>query len=139
MIVSDISELTVVGVLDRGVPNQERIILCVNQILNLGQYGLMIGIRATQGMAFPIKDNLLWFGDAIVSKGDWVFVYTGPGEARVNTLPNNQETLYSIHWGRKDTIFLNREIVPILFRVDAVQIPAETVQVTHQPVSLPQK
>lgn len=126
MIVGDILELSVVGVFDRGVPNKERIALLVNETLNLGQYGLMVGVRASEGTAFPIRDNLLWFGDGLVSKGDWVFVYTGPGEARATTLPNTNERVFSIHWGRKQTFLHDRNLVPILFRVDAVQVPNET-------------
>ncbi|MCK9376383.1 MAG: hypothetical protein M0P73_09545 [Syntrophobacterales bacterium] len=124
MIVSLITEFTV-SVFDRGIPNQERIVLYVNESLNLGQYGLMIGVRGQAGMAVPIRDNMLWFGDGIVNKGDWIFIYTGPGEAKTTMLPNTEERLFSIHWGRKETILHHRELVPILFRVDAVIVPQE--------------
>lgn len=123
MIVNRVSEITVVDVFDRGVPNQERIVLHVKETVNLGQYGLMIGVRAQDGTAFPIRDNLLWFGDGFVTRGDWIFVYTGPGDPRVTTLPNTQERLYTLHWGRSQTILHNHDLVPILFRVDAVQVP----------------
>lgn len=125
MIVGDISELIVSGVYDRGTPNQERVVLYANQTVNLGQYGLMVGVRAAGNSAFPVRDNLLWFGDGLVNKGDWIFVYTGPGEPRATTLPNTEERLYSIHWGRDKTIFHHPDLVPILFRVDAVHVPYE--------------
>lgn len=122
MIVGDIIEFTV-DVHDRGVPNQERIVLYANDTVNLGQYGLMIGIRSTGNSAVPIRDNFLWFGDAIINKGDWIFIYTGPGEAKSTELPNSTNRLYSIHWGRQKTILHHDDLVPIFFRVDAVQIP----------------
>lgn len=125
MIVNIVTEITVVGVFDRGIPNQERIVLRVNDTVNLGQYGLMVGVRGGNGAAFPIRDNLLWFGDGFVNSGDWIFVYTGPGEPRATTLPNTQERLYSLHWGRTQTMLHHRDVVPILFRVDAVQVPQE--------------
>jgi hypothetical protein len=125
MIVNLITELTVIGVYDRAVPNQERIVLHVNETVNLGQYGLMIGVRGWDGFAFPIRDNLLWFGDAMMNKGDWIFVYTGPGEAKMTGLPNTQERLYSIHWGRKYTILDTQDLVPILFKIEAAQVPYE--------------
>ena len=125
MIVENISGLTIVGVFDRGVPNQERIVIRANEIIDLGRYGLMLGIRLEQGMARPIRDNLFWFGDALLMKGDWIFVYTGPGEGKDAPVPNSQERIYSIHWGRKETILHHDELVPILFRVDAVQTPSE--------------
>jgi hypothetical protein len=122
MILQDITELNVVGVYDRGVPGQERIVIRVGQTVNLGQYGVMLGIRGTDGAAFPVRDNLFWFGDGLVFEGDWLFIYTGPGQARATTVPNTSETLYSIHWGRPTTILNAKELVPILFRVDAVQV-----------------
>lgn len=123
MIVNNITEVMIAGVYDRGIPNQERIVLFLNQAINLGQYGLMVGVRADEKRAFPIKDNLFWFGDALVNKSDWIFIYTGPGEPKSTTIPNTDAHLYSIHWGKERTIFNHQDLVPILFRVDAVEVP----------------
>lgn len=123
MTIGTVEELQVMGVYDQGVPNLERVVIYVSEPVDLGAYGLMLGIRGSNGSAVPIRDNLLWFGHGWVSKGDWLFVYTAPGNARVNQLPNNTEKLYSIHWGKKQTLFQNHELVPILFRMDAVQVP----------------
>lgn len=120
-----IEELSVVGVYDAGVPNLERVVVRVLQPVDLGQYGLMIGIRGPNGTAFPLRDNLLWFGNGWVAKGDWLFIYTAPGEGRVTPLPNNEEKLYSVHWGKKQTIFQNQDLVPILFRMDGIQVPTD--------------
>jgi hypothetical protein len=127
MIVGVISELSIVGVFDRGKPNEERVILRATELVNLGQYGLMIGVRGSDGMAFPIRDNLLWFGDALLNPDDWLVVYTGPGTPRATRLPNSVEWLYSVHWGRSITLLHDPNLVPILFRVDAVQIPGQTL------------
>lgn len=124
MIVGIIEEFNLVGVYDRGLPNQERIVILANETVNAGQYGLMLGVRGSNGMAFPIRDNLLWFGDAIVTKGDWLFVYTGPGESTKSNIPNTEASLYTVHWGRNVTILNSQDVVPILFRVDAVQVHA---------------
>lgn len=123
MIVGLITEVSIVGVFSRGVPNEERIVFVANERVQLGNYGVMIGVRIDQTFSVPVRDNLLWFGDGLMNKGDWIFLYTGPGEPRQSTLPNTEEKLYSIHWGRKQTMLNNPELVPILFRVDAVQIP----------------
>ena len=127
MIVGDITELRVEGIYDRGVPNKERVVLRVNTIISMGQFGLILGIRQQQRTAFPIRDNFFWFGDGYVAAGDWIFVYTGPGEARTSELPGSTQKLYSLHWGRQNTILSSPEIVPFLFRMDAVDIPAETL------------
>lgn len=132
MIVGLITELSVVGVFSRGIANEERIVIRANEMIHVGQYGVMIGVRLGQGFASPVQDNLLWFGDAILNKGDWVFIYTGPGNARVTNLPNSQEKLYSIHWGREKTFLSNTDLTPILFRVDAVLV-AENLLSLPQP------
>lgn len=132
MIVGIVTEVSIIGVFSRGIPGEERIVLQANEWVQLGQYGLMLGVRMQEGFAAPVRDNLLWFGDGILRKGDWIFVYTGPGVARESGLPNTQEKLYSIHWGRTTTILDNPELVPILFRVDAVQIPTTALSLPQQ-------
>ena len=47
-------------------------------------------------MATPIRDNLLWFGDGLVNKDDWIYVYTGPGEARSSLIPNTNSSIFTI-------------------------------------------
>lgn len=125
LIIGDITELRVVGAFDRGMPNQERIVIRVNDIVNMAQFALLLGIRQQLGVAVPIRDNFFWFGDGVVSRGDWIFVYTGPGEGRMNDLPGTTEKLYTVHWGRNQTVLNSAEIVPLLIRLDAVQIPTE--------------
>jgi hypothetical protein len=124
MIVADITELALMGVYDRGIPNQERIVLLARQQLNVGQYGIMLGIRMSSAlpskMAQPVRDNLFWFGDGILNAGDWIFLYTGPGQARAGIVPNTIQRMYTMHWGRKETILHHPDLVPILFRMDAV-------------------
>ena len=126
-----IEELVVLGVYDPGVPNLERVVIQARQSVDLGSFGLMIGVRASNGAAFPLRDNVLWFGHGFIHVGDWLFVYTAPGEGRVTDLPNNEEKLFSIHWGKKATIFNNHDLVPILFRMDAVQIPENLPALEH--------
>lgn len=132
MIVGLITELSIVGVFSRGIANEERIVIRANEMIQIGQYGVMIGVRLGQMFASPVQDNLLWFGDGILNKGDWIFIYTGPGNARVTDLPNSQEKLYSIHWGRERTFLSSTDLVPVLFRVDAVQV-AESMQSLPKP------
>ena len=129
MIVSDILELSVVTVLERGKPNEECIAIQANEQANLGQYGIMLGTYSTETGLFPFRDNLFWFGDGVVYKDDWIFVYTGSGEARKSTTINQLNNVYSIYWGKKTTIFANTNIVPMLFRIDAVDILAPPTNV----------
>lgn len=122
MILNNIPELRMVGVEAAGVPNYERIVIIANTSINLGNIGLMIGVYQETGFAFPIRDNLFWFGDGIMNQGDFLNVYTGPGSPRTAELPNTSGKMFTLHWGRKQTIFDNPDITPILFRADAVNV-----------------
>lgn len=122
MILPTIAEISLKGVEDRGVPNAERIVLQANEDVNLGAYGLMVGIRSgVQGYAFPARDNLLWFGDAVVRKSDWIIVYTRPGRASDRVVYGTQRA-YFLYWGRERTVFNFPEAMPILFRMDGVHL-----------------
>ncbi len=123
MIVADLKELLLHPVADRAIPNSERIPIQVNEQLNLGQYGVMVGYAGPNGFATPIRDNLYWFGDGLVNPGDWIFLYTGNGSPRTTEWgqsPGNK--IYTIHWGRPKTMFANSQIVPLIFRADAAVV-----------------
>lgn len=122
MTVDIISELKVVEVADRGVPNLERIVMRANEVVRVGEFAVLLGVRQQGDSAYPIRDNFYWFGHGIVNKGDWVFLYTGPGETRTVELPGTTEKLYVVHWGRENVILNHQEIVPILIRIDAVDV-----------------
>lgn len=122
MIVSDLEELQVMGVLDRGVPNKECIAILVCETIAMGQFGLMLGIHNQDNMAQPVFDHLFWFGDGLVYKNDWLFVFTGSGKSTVNQSSDGKNKIYTVHWGKGSTVFADSSIVPILFRVDAVDI-----------------
>lgn len=131
-IVAPLTALNLVNVLDRGVPNKERIAISANEFVSLGEYGLMIGVGNSLGSAAPIKDNMLWFGDGYLTKGDWLFVYTGPGTPRRDPFANGN-SIVSAYWGKDHTVFYSPDLVPILFRVGEV-----AVLPTVQPQPLPQ-
>jgi hypothetical protein len=121
MIISKVTELTIMAVLKRGVPNEECIVIQANGTINLGQYGIMLGIYAQYNSAIPFKDHLFWFGNYVIEKGDWLFIYTGMGEP--SKIPSNDGTnTYTVFWGKPKTVFANSNIVPLLFRIDAVSV-----------------
>lgn len=123
MIVDLLDEIRVMAILNRGVPNKECIAIEIKENLNLGQYGVMLGTHSSEtGGALPFNDNLFWFGDGLLEKGDWIFIYTGTGEPRKTEHPDANTTTYSIFWGRLNTVFANTSIVPLLFRSDAVDV-----------------
>ncbi|MEO1020724.1 MAG: hypothetical protein AAFY56_24060 [Pseudomonadota bacterium] len=131
MIVGDITELSIVKVLDPGVPNKECVAIQVNENLNMGQYGLMLGHYAQNRRAHPYWDHMYWFGDAILNAGDWVFVYTGSGTVNTAKASNDINDVYYLYWGKSSTVFADSIVVPILFRIDAVDV-------AEPPPNLPQ-
>jgi hypothetical protein len=122
MIVSDITELSIITVLERGVPNEECIAIIADERINLGQYGIMLGVSTQLKAAIPFRDHLFWFGDGFIEKGDWLFVYTGMGEARKSITNDGNNSIYTVFWGKQKTVFADSNVVPLLFRVDAVDV-----------------
>lgn len=122
MILPGIFELTLVGVYERGIPNQERIVFRATQTVDVGQFGIILGIKNSPGMAVPIRDNFFWFGDGILNDGDWVFLYTCPGKSTGSVIPNTDSKLYTVFWGRKKVVLSDSNIVPMLIRLDAVTV-----------------
>lgn len=123
MIIADLSELLLYPVAKRGVPNEERIPIFVQETTDMGRYGIMLGQPGIQGLTLPFQDNLFWFGDGVVDSGNWILVYTGSGSPRRFdwTQPPGSQ-VYVVHWGRSKTMFANSQVVPILFRTDAVAV-----------------
>lgn len=107
------------GVADAGSANMERVVLRAKEAVDLSYFGLMISMSMDDGTFVPIRDNLLWFGAATVNKGDWLFIYTAPGEFKEYDLKDGSGAkIYSIHWNRTETIFQNRRLTPSLFHMN---------------------
>lgn len=123
-------DVSLIGVYDRGVPNQERILIQANQNVQMASYGVLIGQSTGAASAVPYRDNFFWFGEGLVEAGAYVFVYTGPGEYRRTSMPNGAPA-HVFHWGKETTVFANSSVVPVLIRVDMAQVglsPANTPQ-----------
>jgi hypothetical protein len=113
-----IPELHLVGVADPGSANSERVVLRPTQSIRLHGYGLTVGIPAERGGgALPLFDNCFWFPDIQVAPPSWVLVFTGKGNVQESIWQSGERVL-ALHWQRWFTIFGNRNLVPVLFRVD---------------------
>jgi hypothetical protein len=109
-----INSLIINDVMDRGIPNLERIPIRVTQDYHLQNVWLGLGLKQSTNDMLPINDNLLWLGAGWVKAGDWIFVYTGKGEPKRNQLPNQENSIYTIHWNRSEVIFSSAELFPYL-------------------------
>jgi len=123
MILETLTELTISSISDRGIPNEEKMLIEVNQDTDMGKYCVLLGIDGGDGYIRPINDNLYWFGNGQVYKGDWIFLYTGQGEPRTTDIPNQLQKMYSLHWGRDFTLLNDVNIVPAIIRADGIRMP----------------
>jgi hypothetical protein len=118
---TSVPELTIIGVFDPGVPNEERIVLRPEVVVPLNGYGIAVGIPAPGVGALPLFDNCFWFPEIEVSPPAWVILFTGPGKTKTFSTVEGENVL-TLHWQRPYTIFGGSEVIPILFRVDAAAI-----------------
>ncbi len=122
MYISPTFELSMIGVFDPNVPNRERIILRPTQTVELTEFAMMLGWRRQDGVLIPVPDSLFWFGNLVATPPSWLVVYTGSGSYNVGTDPQRGEEVHSFFWGRKQTIFATKDIVPIVFRIGSLGV-----------------
>jgi hypothetical protein len=120
MFLPPISELSLLGVADRGVPNQERVILRPTEPVDLGRFAVLVGFTQDNGLVLPLWDNMFWFGELTVPTPSWIFLFTGPGQFQFSTIPGSQQPAYSFHWGRRITVFNDPKLVPLIVSIAAV-------------------
>lgn len=115
--------LEIFSVSDRGVQNSERVNLRVNSRTYLGDYFLHAGVYLPNGRALPLPNVSLWLGEDTIDEGSWVIIYTGPGQAKLTTqTKDTKELVIVLHWHLLQTIFNNKNIVPVLVKLDTTAI-----------------
>lgn len=123
--------LQIEKIMDAGQPNRERIVIQVLTACDMRNYCLLIGHRNLDGTASPVKDNMLWFGPGWVAAGDWIQVYTGPGQDNSEEINGGKNKVLNVFWGKDHTILQNIAVVPMLCGFGFVNFPT-------QPAALPQ-
>jgi len=122
-------DISLIGVYDAGVPNLERVVLRANSDVSLSSYCIIVAFKPSMGgVNFPLRDHFFWLGNTSVAAGDWIFVYTAPGAAQMNPLPNSSDRLLSLYWGKPQTIFQDRNLTAGLVRVETARFPLEAPQ-----------
>lgn len=128
-----IPELELWGPYDRNMPNLERILLVARADINLGRYGLYLGLGDATRTAYLLNDFFFWFGELEVVAGTWIFVYTGRGEMRFTKVANTDINCLVVHWNKPHTLFASDLIVPVLTRVGGVTVGAVPASATALP------
>lgn len=122
MIIEGISELTIFDVLRRGQPNEERVAIRVEEPVGMGQFGILIGKLNEDRTVTPYLDNMFWFGNGDVQRDDWLFIYTGAGDAKARKSIDGKSNVYTLYWAKKTTSFAQSDMVPVLFRMGGIEI-----------------
>jgi hypothetical protein len=118
-----ITEVRLVGVLDRGQPNRERILIRPLVVTNLQNFVLGIGITNDNINITPLSGFIYYFDNVIVEPASWVVVYTSGGTTQISKIPTTHEIAYSYHWGNSTVLFAQPNVVPVLFRVSEMSFP----------------
>jgi hypothetical protein len=117
------ASLEIVEVYDRGIPNQERILIRVNSGIRIRNHFIGIGFLKNAGEIVPINDSLLWLGAGDLTQNDIVYVYTGTGKPESGLTGTDQSKFYRMFWGRKNTAFHNPDVTPYIFEAVDLNFP----------------
>ncbi len=120
IILDSITELSVSGVSDRGIPNKERILVRVHELTELRYYGIALAKLLPEGGVIPYDNFFYFFEQCEAEKDSWLVLYTGVGERRDTQLPTTLEKAYSMHWGFDGVVLTNPTVVPVLFRFSGI-------------------
>jgi len=96
--------LQIVRIADRGVPNQERLHLSVQQEATLSYYVVLLS-RYLQATAVANSSlSAFWFPTVQVRPGDQIVLFTGSGQPN-SRVESNGSTTHFYYWGFKNTVF----------------------------------
>jgi len=136
MLLPYITEVRLVGVLDRGQPNRERVLIQPLVATNLQNFVLGVGLTNDNVNVTPLSGFIYYFDNVIVEPASWVVVYTGAGTTQISRIPTTHEIAYSYHWGNSTVLFEHPNVVPVLFRISEMRF-SDAVQPALPPVAMP--
>lgn len=120
MKLAPIAEISQIRVLDRGVPNKERIAIEFALDTELAALCLVCGTKNAGGF-IPSRNHFYLLPDEMVTAGTWVIVFTGIGERRWTVLQNSGRPALVLHWGRSQTLFAHGQSTAAVFLISGFQ------------------
>jgi len=109
--------LQIVQILDRGVPNKERLWLKAMADINLKFYIVVVTTYITPRTVSNNPKYTFWFYDKNVKAGDNVVLCTGKGVSSESPNPSGGTNHY-IYWGLPDTVWNKTGDCAILFEIN---------------------
>jgi hypothetical protein len=95
--------LKIESILDRGIPGKERLWMKAASSIDLGFYVVFSSRFEGSGVSSRPK-HVHWWENYPVKAGDWVILYTGPGEHKTSQRRDGGANHF-FHWGYSDAIW----------------------------------
>lgn len=112
--------LQIVRIVDRGLPNKERLWLRATTNINLKFYVVIVTNYNTPNTVSNTPRFAYWFYDKNVKAGDNVVLYTGQG--RNSESPNSSGgTNHFFYWGLPNSLWNKTGDCAILFEINTWQ------------------
>jgi hypothetical protein len=108
--------IKVVRIVDRGVPNKERLHLSVRAATNLNFYAVFHTDYIDSSTIESTPKHAYWFGDHHVKVGDYVILYTNAGKDVVQVRKDGG-TNHFFHWGLEQVIFADNGECAVLLEL----------------------
>jgi hypothetical protein len=109
-------KVSIVRIVDRGVPNQERLHLSVLVYTDLSFFMVVDTVATGVNSISSTPKHSYWFAPAKVKPGDNVVLYTGPGTDS-QTRRADGGTDYFFFWNLPNTIWHTPAARAVLFEV----------------------
>ena len=109
-------KLKVVRIVDRGIPNKERLHLSVQASTNLNFYAVFHTVYVGPSTIESTPKHAYWFGSHFVKAGDYVILYTNVGKDMVQ-LRKDGFNNHFFHWGLRQVLFAGTEECAVLLEL----------------------
>lgn len=110
---------------DRGIADKERIVMKALSNLDVGQFAVIEAGFSNGGVNTSTGD-CYWFPDKVVEEGDWVVLYTKPGEDK-EKIQKSGATAHFFYWGKNSPKWRVQTRAPVILQVDSWDfIPPES-------------
>lgn len=115
-------KVDIIGILDRGISNKERLYLKANNSINLNYFIVFDDSFITPNFSqvLNIPKRAYWFPSKDVKPGDNIVLYTKSGNDN-SLLNSNGITTHFFYWGLPQTIWNTETDCAVLFEINSWQ------------------
>lgn len=105
-------KIRIKSIVDKGVPDRERLVLRVLQDVDIGDFMLIrTGFEGNHVTTRVV--NTFWFPDRSVSAGDIIVVYSKRGYGKEKEISDGR-TAHFFYWGQDTPLWNNDDVAPVL-------------------------